>query len=521
MRHALLLFLSALLLACPPAADDDDATEDPELLDFPSDFLWGTASASWQVEGDYDPDPTDAFDVRSNWTVWTERGCVSDGQINERGSGFYTNYAEDFALAASLGNTTYRLGIDWARIEPEDDVWNEDAITHYVEVLQAAQAAGLQPMLTLHHWVVPTWVQNPTGDGDEVDMLAADADQMMDSRFVVEFEEFVRRIIPAVAPYVDLYPILNETFSVITLGYMSGACGGGGFPPGGLLDMTRARQVHTNYLFAHAAACHALRELDTVDADGDGQAALCGAAASTNIVRPMDPANTLDVEAAERIDWIYNHATHVALTDGDVDLDFDAAFDAPAGDNLPIDEGNYPELADTIDWIGVNYYGPVMVTGTGGGALGGVPSVDVADYNPALPASELGFAIDPGGFGEILDALWTYGKPMYITENGIGDTEDDDRPRFIVEHLAEVARAVDRGIDMRGYYHWSLTDNFEWAHGFHQRFGLYQVDYEDPDLPRIAGDSVDAYRAIIQQNEVTDAILEQYTSEPYPSGGGG
>ena len=513
------LLLLALLAGCPAPVDDDDATAEPERLDFPADFLWGTASASWQVEGDYDPDPTDGFAVRSNWTVWAERGCVGDGQTNDRGSGFYTDYAADFALAASLGNTTYRLGIDWARIEPEDDVWNEAEITHYVEVLQAAVAAGLTPMLTLHHWVVPSWVQNPSGDGDEVDLLAADADQQFASRFVVEFEEFVRRIIPAVAPYVDLYPILNETFSVILNGYMTGGCGSGAFPPGGLLDITRARRVHVNYLFAHAAACNALRELDTIDADGDGAPALCGAAASTNVVRPMDASNPLDVEAADRIDWIYNHATHVALTSGDVDLDFDKAFTTPATDGIPIDEGNYPALAGMIDWVGVNYYGPIMVTGTGGGALGGVPTIDVADYNPALPASELGFAIDPAGFGEILDALWTYGKPMYITENGIGDSEDDDRPRFTVEHLAQVAAAIDRGVDVRGYYHWSLTDNFEWSHGFEQRFGLFQVDYDDPALPRVGGRSVDAYRAIIQAGEVTPEILTEYTSEPYPSGG--
>ncbi len=520
-RVSPLLVLTALLaIGCPTDPVDDDDTPDVPRLDFPEEFLWGTASASWQVEGDYDPDPNDAFPVRSNWTVWTERGCVLDGQTNPEGSGFYTDYEADFALAASLGNTTYRLGIDWARIEPEDDVWNEDEITHYVRVLQAARAAGLEPMLTLHHWVVPTWIQNPTGDADEIDLLVAEAGEGMNSRFVVEFEEFVRRITPAVAPYVDLYPILNETFSVMLGGYFTGGCGGGAFPPGGLLDMTRARKAHINYLFAHAAACHALRELDTSDADGDGEPALCGAAASTNVIRPMDSTSKLDVEASAKLDWIYNHATHVALIDGDVDLDFDGAFTSPAAGNIPLDEGNYPELAGTIDWIGINYYGPIMVTGTGGGALGGVPTIDVADYDPLLPHSELGFAIDPAGFGEVLSAFDRYDLPMYITENGLGDSEDDDRPRFVVDHLSEVASAIDRDIDIRGYYHWSLTDNFEWAHGFEQRFGLYQVDFEDPALPRTAGRSVDAYRAIIRAGEVTDEIAAEYASEPYPSGGG-
>ena len=490
-----------------------------ERLDFPASFLWGTASASWQVEGDFDPDPNDGFDVRSNWTVWTERGCTVDDQTNPEGSGFYTRYADDFALAAGLGNTTYRLGIDWARIEPEEDVWNPAELEHYVDVLQAAADAGLQPMLTLHHWVVPTWIQNPTGDGDQVDALNEDPDGF-DGRFVSEFEEFVRYIAPAVAPYVDLYPILNETFSVILGGYMAGGCGSGAFPPGRLLDMASARRVYVNYLWAHAAACRALRELDTVDADGDGNAALCGAAATTNVIRPMDPYDADDVAAAEKLDWFYNHATHVALTEGNVDLDFDREYATTAAEGgIPIDEGYYPELAGTIDWIGINYYGPIRITGTGGGSLGGVPSINYADYDPDLPHSELGFAIDPSGLGEILTAFSTYGLPMYLTENGIGDSEDDDRPRYLVEHLEQIARSMNEGIDVRGYYHWSLTDNFEWAEGFNQRFGLFRVDYDDPDRTRTPGRSVDAYRAIIAASEVTPAIRQEYASSPYPTDG--
>jgi beta-galactosidase len=516
LARRLVFLLPWLLGACI----SDPAQEPPVASPaFDDGFLWGTASASWQAEGDFDPDPSDEFPVRSNWTVWAERGCVRDGQTNERGSGFYTGYASDFALAASLGNNAVRLGIDWARIEPADDDWNEAEVQHIVDVLQAAIAAGLRPMLTLHHWVVPTWIQDPTGDEGQIDALSEPAGP--DNRFVTEFEEFVRHIIPAVAPYVDLYPILNETFSVISLGYLSGPCGSDAFPPGGFLDIDRARTVHANYLFAHAAACRALRELDTTDSDEDGQAALCGAAASTNVVRPMDPDDADDVTAAARIDWIYNHAFHVALIDGDLDLDFDGAFTTTADSGgLPMDEGNYPELAGTIDWIGLNYYGPVRVAGTGGGALGGIPYVDVQDYQPSLPHSTLGFAIDPGGFTEIIGAFQQrYGLPMYVTENGIGDEEDDDRPMFLVEHVAAVQAGIAAGADIRGYFHWSLTDNFEWAHGFEQRFGLARVDYDDPLLSRTTGVSAQAYADLIEAGGVTDAIRARYVLDRYPSDG--
>jgi len=516
--HSRLTLLSSLLLLAGCAVEPEPPVT-PEPSSFPDDFLWGSASASWQAEGDYDPDPSDEYPVRSNWTVWAERGCVLDGQTNERGSGFYTEYANDFALGASLGTNAYRLGIDWARIEPEDDVWNEAELQHYVEVLQAAVAAGQTPMLTLHHWVVPTWIQNPTDDDEAVDALSEDVGP--ENRFVQEFEEFVRYITPAVAPYVDLYPILNETFSVITLGYLNGPCGSGAFPPGGFLDLDRARKVHANYLFAHAAACKALRELDTEDVDGDGNGALCGAAASTNVVRPMDASNPDDVAAAERIDWIYNHAFHVALLDGDVDLDFDGAFTSTALETgIPIDEGNYPELADTIDWIGLNYYGPVRVVGTGGGALGGIPYVDVDDYQPSLPHSTLGFAIDVSGFSEIITTFQErYGLPMYITENGIGDEEDDDRPMFLVEHLDALQSGINGGADIRGYFHWSLTDNFEWAHGFKERFGLARVDYDSPSLTRSTGDSAQAYSEVIAAGAVTQEIRERWILDKYPSDG--
>jgi beta-glucosidase/6-phospho-beta-glucosidase/beta-galactosidase len=506
-----LLLLALPLLACKPA--------DPG--PFGEDFMWGTASAAWQAEGDHDPDPSDGFDVHSNWSVWTERGCVIDGQTNDEGAGFYTRYAEDFALAASIGNNSYRLTIDWTRVEPEDDQWNDAEVQHYVDVLQAMTDAGLTPMVTLFHWVMPTWLQNPVEGPDFVDHLGK-ADAGPDAYWVAEFEEFVRYVAPHLAPFADLYSIVNEPFSVIAVGYLNGGCGQEAFPPGGTLDLDGARRSAVNLVFGHAAACHALRELDTIDMDGDGQAALCGDAASNNLMVPLDDGDELDESGVARLDWIYNHLFMAAMIDGDVDLDFDGEFTTLSADNpdLPIDEGYYPELAGTLDWHGINYYGPIAVQGLPGGALGGIPLVAVEDYDPSLPASELGFAIDAGGFGTILDRFAEYGLPIYITENGLGDSDDSDRPRFLVEHVAAVQDARDRGVDVRGYYHWSLTDNFEWAHGFHQRFGLFRVDFDDPTLPRIRQGSVDAYEAIITAGEVTEDAWSTWASAPYSTGGG-
>jgi beta-glucosidase len=508
MRTTACLLLLPLIACAPP---------DPG--PFGDEFLWGTASAAWQVEGDYDPDPTDGFDVRSNWSVWAERGCVEGGQTNDVGAGFYTRYEEDFDLATSIGTNSYRLTIDWTRIEPENDQWNDAALQHYVDVLEAMTARGMTPMITLFHWVMPTWLQNPVEGDGFVDHLGK-GDAGPDAFWVQEFEEFVRYVAPALAPYADLYSIVNEPFSVIAVGYLNGTCGQEAFPPGGTLDLDGARRTAVNLLFGHAAACRALRELDDVDVDGDGAGALCGDAASNNVMRPLD-GDDLDLAGVERLDWIYNHLYMAAMMDGNLDLDFDAEFTTTVSedDDLPLDEGHYPELEGTLDWHGINYYGPIAVEGVPGGALGGIPLVDVADYDPNAPASSLGFAIDPAGFGEILDRFAEYGLPLYITENGLGDGDDSDRPRFLVEHVAQIQAARERGIDVRGYYHWSLTDNFEWAHGFDQRFGLFRVDFDDPALPRTRQASVDAYEAIIAAGEVTEDVWATWGSSDWTRGG--
>jgi len=202
-----------------------------------------------------------------------------------------------------------------------------------------------------------------------------------------------------------------------------------------------------------------------------------------------------------------------------VDLDFDEEFTTTVAENdmLPIDEGHYPELVGTLDWHGINYYGPIMVDGIPGSPIGGLPLLSVEDYDPDLPHSSLGYAIDVEGFGESLDAMAAYGLPIYVTENGIGDEDDSDRPMFVVEHIEQVQLALERGIDMRGYFHWSLTDNFEWSHGTHQRFGLYEVDFDSPDLTRTRRSSADMYQQVIEEGGVTDAVRDAWVLERYPS----
>ncbi|HEY1097824.1 MAG TPA: family 1 glycosylhydrolase, partial [Myxococcota bacterium] len=218
------LFVVSSSIGCP--ADGAATTPAFQAVTFPDDFRFGTAIAQWQVEGD---EGVDGEVVDSNWHRWMEMDRGVGGQRNPDGNGFMTHFREDIARAKGLGLDTFRLGVDWARIEPEPDVFDDAELDHFVEVLDAIKAEGMDPVVTLWHWTVPTWVQQPDPNavGGVVDLIASD------SREVVEhFEDFVRHVIPRIKDRVDTYTVLNEPFSMIVVGYLDGR-----FPPGKTLDI--------------------------------------------------------------------------------------------------------------------------------------------------------------------------------------------------------------------------------------------------------------------------------------------
>jgi beta-glucosidase len=491
------------------AADVDDGVEadgsfwgdGPVDVRFPDGFLWGSASAAYQVEGTAMPDGGTAA---SNWSEWEELNHIADLQRSGRGSGFWDLYGEDLDRAVSLGHDAVRIGIDWARIEPQDDAWDDGALDHYLAVIRAARERGLSPFVTLYHWVVPVWIQSPRS---RIDLLNAD-----DTAFEEAFDDFVRHVVPVLAGEVDFWVTLNEPFSVITAGYLVGE-----HPPGGVLDMEAAQRVGVRFVFAHARACAAIRELDLEDADGDTVPARVGVAQVANLFPPKNSALEADRIASERIEYIVNDVFPEAWTSGRLDVNMDGDFDDAA--TIP-PEGTYPEVAGTLDWIGVNYYGPGRAEG---GAFAriepmrGLPIIDVRRYDPALPHNEMNREISAPGFLDTLRRYRAWGLPIYVTENGIGDSDDSQRPFYLLEHVRVIGAAIAEGIDVRGYLHWSLTDNFEWSHGFHQRFGLYRIDFEDSLLPRAETGAARLYRAITALGGIDDGIWTEWALDRYPT----
>ncbi len=260
-------------------------------------------------------------------------------------------------------------------------------------------------------------------------------------------------------------------------------------------------------LQAHARCYDALHDKDTVDADGDGAAVLASIAKRNRVYEPADPAEQRDLDAAEHSRRFWNQWFSDAIIKGDVDEDFDDVIDVHAD----------PTLIGRADFYGLNYYGVSRVDADAFKQpfVGVVPSQ--FDLPTDRPKNDLHWDIYPAGFATVLDEAAAYGLPIYITENGTADAADNNRARFTAEHLFELGKAQLRGAVVRGYFHWSLTDNFEWHAGFCPRFGLYQVDFDSAGRERTATATVALLKDIAAAGKLhqdTIAKLPDYVSDP-------
>jgi beta-galactosidase len=448
-----------LLLACADAPAEGPAG-------FPDDFLWGAAMAGFQVDPGCPTLPAeDCEDRGSDWYQWvTDPELVADasthvsGQPLSDGPGHWELYAEDYDRAAdALGLDSLRISLEWSRLfpdapPPDADTPEElalyadaDAVAAYHDQLDALAARGLRPMVTLNHYTLPLWIHD--GKGCHADLESCSPRGWMDG------EETVRRIGEYAAfcaweygAQVDLWATLNEPLAVVLAGYMLPTAERTN-PPG-----TGGADAGVAVLYAmaegHAAMYDAVHAHDPV--------ASVGAVPNLAAVQPDDPEDPEDLEAVEHFDHVYNRAFLDATVYGELDLDLDGAADA-----------SRPDLAGRMDFIGVNYYTRIVVAGIAVPLFG-----DYAwtDFVPLTTWDEY-----PEGLGEVATLAGEYGTPVYITENGTPDLEGAEE-RFLGPHLDSLRAAVDAGVDVRGYYFWSLIDNYEWNHGMDMRFGLYEVD---------------------------------------------
>ncbi|GAB2791141.1 GH1 family beta-glucosidase [Streptomyces daliensis] len=436
---------------------------------FPAAFLWGVSTSAHQIEGAADEDGRGP----STWDAFAaEPGRIRDGSTAAVATGHYHRYREDVALLKELGVGAYRFSVAWPRVLPDGSgPVNAAGLGFYDRLVDELCAAGIRAVPTLYHWDTPLPLE--TGGG------------WLSRETAYLFADYVDTVAARLGDRVEQWITLNEPAELTLLGY-----GLGEHAPGRRLLFDALPAAH-HQLLGHGLAVAALR------ARG---ARSVGIANSHGPVRPASDS-AADTGAAELYDLLTNWLFADPLLLGRYpDEGLAAALPGPVDEDLET-------IAAPLDFYGVNYYQPTLVgapvpgEGDGGFAGVGLPAgLPFAPREiPGQPRTGFGWAVVPEGLRELLHGLRErYGErlpPIVITENGCAYEDrvaDDRRVDYLDAHLRELHRAMTEGADVRGYFVWSLLDNFEWAEGYTQRFGLVHVDYDT--LERTPKDSYRWFR---------------------------
>ena len=468
--------------------------EGPFLL--PSDFLWGTSTADHQIER-AQPDDWLAFELQARADKKQHElrlGLVEPGHIAgiadvplawiENKTNFDAHIDDDLARAKDLGNNAFRFSISWARLFPRADMSEPDpaGLAFYDAVLDACDKHGQEPSATLLHFASPQWLWTPDTHGkkgyERDDAVAA-------------FQRFAEVCVARWGRRVRHWCTLNEPMVLAYFGYVEGI-----FPPGERRPQgpKAAVPVAAQLLRFHAVAYHAIK---AVRPD-----ALVGIAHHVRHFIPYRNTNLLDRIAALMVDKGFA-------------LDFmDAIQTGVLRPSLGGGSVEIPGLKGTMDYLGLNFYGRFYVKAEGPTKF---EIVSHDEHEPGEEESDVGWAVDETVFvPELVRFGRRYGNlPIYVLENGIADglsgpdgIKDAMRQRFLVRHIQALWEARQQGADVRGFFYWSLLDNFEWAAGFAPRFGLYEVDYDTG--ARTARESVAVYREIASAGGVTRSLWRRY-----------
>ena len=405
-----------------------------------------------------------------------------------------------------LRSNAFRLNIEWSRIFPNPTfgiegydnlraIADQRAIDHYHAVFTAMHKAGLTPNVTLNHYTLPVWIHDGVGCRENIHTCSPRGwlDTGVTVREIAKFAGFVAREFGA---DVDLWVTENEPFSVILPGYLMPTPTRTN-PPALPLKTAEFKTAMIGLIEAHARMYDAIKAEDQVDADGDGQAAQVGVIYEVLPVYPMDPTNDLDKTAAVNIYYLWNTVF------------LDATILGMLDQNLNGTPAFRDDLAGRMDFLGINYYGRTLVSGTKKSFL---PSLSpLATFNPLTANYRDEY---PRGIYEATSTLYDrYHIPMYITENngGCDQTNDGDQEkRYLVEHMSWLWFAMQQGIDVRGYFFWSLIDNFEWNQGMGLPCGLYGIDRNDPLKTRTPRSIVSTFQEIARAHGVPPDLAAKY-----------
>jgi len=389
-------------------------------IQFPENFLWGSATSAHQVEGGNNNQWTQwekdnaqrlALEAKTKWKPWQQEQFPEmfekENYISGLACDHYNRFEQDFDLVKELGQNAHRFSIEWSRIEPEEGKFDEKEIEHYRKVLLALRERGIEPFVTLWHWTNPLWLEKKGGVSAKC--------------FAVYFEKYAKKMAQEFGELVDFWVTINEPMSVIPSCYLTGA-----WPPQ-KRNPFLALKVYKVLSNAHIRAYDVIHALSP--------AAKVGFA---NILAYFEPDNSnsfLDRFVIRIAEYLSNEK-FLKMTNG------------------------------KNDFLALQYYFHHKLSFFNGRT------------NENKSVNDLNWEIYQEGMYHLLKWLKKYSLPIYITENGLADAKDEKRAELIKDGLFWIHKAILEGVDVRGYFYWSLLDNFEWDKGFWPRFGLVEVDFK-------------------------------------------
>ncbi|MCL5421947.1 MAG: family 1 glycosylhydrolase [Nitrospirae bacterium] len=405
-----------------------DITEgtDPVYCPFSSEalsgkFLWGVATSAFQLEGS----------PYADWTSWDEILNENPDVTNH-----YTLYKEDLNLLKELGVNAYRFSLEWSRIQPKENSWDDLSIAHYQEIINILLENNIEPMVTIHHFTHPLWFVKKYPWHEDASMG--------------KFLSYTERLVSAIKG-VKYWITFNEPYVLLLGGYLEGC-----MPPG-IRDAGLAIKALKNILACHGMAYDIIHSKipDAMVSVAHNMAALA----------PWRRWNPLDRLLSKIAKYFYNHSLLDVFMTGNLNIKF--PFTKEINIAVPI--------KDKLDFFGVNYYTRVHMRFNPFKKMGAeLRHRDIDGYG----LTDMGWEIHPHGLEKVLRYASKLNVPLIITENGIATHDNEKKIKFMKRHIDVLERCIKDGIDVRGYFYWSLIDNYEWLQGLDARFGLYRIDFD-------------------------------------------
>jgi beta-glucosidase len=388
----------------------------------------------------------EGWNDKNDWWEWEhQQGTIADGQMSGRGPDHYHRYEQDFDFLEEMNLNAYRMSIEWSRINPEKGKFDANEIDHYIKVLKSLKARGIKVMLTLHHFTLPAWFADMGG---------------FEKRGNVQyFLNYVEKVVPLFRPYVDFWITINEPNIYTMMSYLFG-----NWPPG-KKSKWAAYKVYDNLARAHKEAYRIIHSFD------DERTIPVGIAHNVTSFYVYNRRSLIDWAAVNIVDWVWNHWF------------------------LEKTKGYH-------DFLGINYYVHKRIKGI---KMENLAVLLQDNQGEGRERTDLDWEIFAPGFFDGLMGMKEHKLPIYITENGISTLNDHQRARYLISYLKELYHAIKGGVDVRGYFHWSLLDNFEWDKGYKSRFGLVEVNYGT--LERRLRGSGKLYGRIAKMNKIEHVLM--------------